>query len=162
MWGRRFWPFPEHLISPRRGLEFTFTSCHVFAVPILSVPGLFYVHADFGLFAWLNLALWSWIIGYFKQSITELGANHNQIYIAELRKNLFSLHNGKSSGPDGILNELLKVETDTTLLCIMRLFNLIINSETVPSQWSSGFIVLSHSWLRTALERKCSVATNIY
>ena len=51
-------PFPEHLISPRRG--FTFTSCHGFAVPILSVPGLFYMDADFGLFAWLSLALlWS-------------------------------------------------------------------------------------------------------
>ena len=48
---------PEHLISPRRG--FTFTSCHGFAVPILSVPGLFYMDADFGLFAWLSLALWS-------------------------------------------------------------------------------------------------------
>ena len=30
-----------------------------FAVPILSVPGLFYLDADFGLFAWLSLALWS-------------------------------------------------------------------------------------------------------
>ena len=60
MWGRRCWPFPEHLISPRRG--FKFTSCHGFAVPILSVPGLFYMDADFGLFAWLSLALWSWLI----------------------------------------------------------------------------------------------------
>ena len=47
-------PLSEHLISPRRG--FTFTSCHGFAVPILSVPGLFYMDADFGLFAWLSLA----------------------------------------------------------------------------------------------------------
>ena len=39
--------------------NYTFTSCHGFAVPILSVPGLFYLDADFGLFAWLSLALWS-------------------------------------------------------------------------------------------------------
>ena len=52
MWGSGCWPFPEHLISPRRG----------FAVPILSVPGLFYMDANFGLFAWLSLALWSWLI----------------------------------------------------------------------------------------------------
>ena len=37
----------------------SFTSCHGFAVPIFSVPGLFYMDADFGLFAWLSLALWS-------------------------------------------------------------------------------------------------------
>ena len=88
----------------------------------------------------------------FKQSITESIANHNQtlikqpildcvISITELRNNLSSLHNGKSPGPDGIFNEMLKAGTDKMLLCIMRLFNLIIHSETVPSQWSSGFIV---------------------
>ena len=51
-------PFRNTLSHPRRG----FTSrlaCHGFAVPILSVPGLLYVGADFGLFAWLGLALWS-------------------------------------------------------------------------------------------------------
>ena len=41
---------------------FIMTPCHGFAVPILSVPGLFYMDADFGLFAWLSLALWSWLI----------------------------------------------------------------------------------------------------
>ena len=52
MWGRRCWPFPEHLISPQRG--FTFTSCHGFAVPILSV-------LDYSISMLILVCLFGWI-----------------------------------------------------------------------------------------------------
>ena len=47
----------------RRSMELFFSFgasvAYVTFLQILSVPGLFYMDADFGLFAWLSLALWS-------------------------------------------------------------------------------------------------------
>ena len=67
-----------------------------------------------------------------------------QISISEIRKATLSLKNGKSRGPDFILNEFLKYGIDNMLHYLHALFNKIFDTGYFPDIWGDGFIVPLH------------------
>lgn len=61
--------------------------------------------------------------------------------IKEISRASCKLKNNKTSGPDGILNEMLKYGQFALLPSLKKLFNLVLESGIYPDQWSEGFIV---------------------
>ena len=61
-----------------------------------------------------------------------LGLNNTplncSISVAEIRKSINSLKNGKSNGPDGISNEMLKISSQFFIEEFVVLFNFILKS----------------------------------
>ena len=51
-----------------------------------------------------------------------------------------NLKSNKSSGLDGIKNEMLKHSQSHMLPCILKLFNLILSTGTYPAKWKTGDI----------------------
>ena len=51
-----------------------------------------------------------------------------------------NLKNNKSSGLDGIKNEMLKHSQSHMLPCIVKLFNFILSSGKYPAKWKTGYI----------------------
>ena len=60
---------------------------------------------------------------------------------SEIEEICLSLKNGKSSGIDSGNNEMLKASLSKLKKCFEILFNLILNVEKFPQQWSTGLIV---------------------
>ena len=50
------------------------------------------------------------------------------------------LKNNKSSGIDNIINEYLKNCPDSVILLIVKLFNLILKTGIIPTDWCKGLI----------------------
>lgn len=50
----------------------------------------------------------------------------------------------KSSGPDKILNEIIKCSSIVTLKSFAKLFNLLLNSGLYPTPWEKSFIIPIH------------------
>ncbi len=55
---------------------------------------------------------------------------------AEIRSAMRKLKNGKASGVDAITAELLKADTQTTIM-----FKVIWDCEDVPKEWKQGIII---------------------
>ena len=53
-----------------------------------------------------------------------------------------NLKNNKSTGLDGIKNEMLKNSQTYLLPCIVKLFNLILSAGVYPQYWKMGYIKL--------------------
>ena len=72
------------------------------------------------------------------------------VRIVERRKNaliiisfffrLEVLKSNKSSGLDQIINEYIKNSPDNVIRLIVKLFNLVLETGVVPSEWGEGFI----------------------
>ena len=62
------------------------------------------------------------------------------IDIDELVTQVKRLKNGKAHGVDLILNEFLKNSSGRLLSCIVKLFNIVLNSGIVPTDWTIGLI----------------------
>ena len=62
----------------------------------------------------------------------------------EIQYSITKLKNNKSSGLDGIRNEMIKSGADILLSCLNKLFNLIFSSGHYPSAWAKGYIFLVH------------------
>ena len=62
----------------------------------------------------------------------------------ELRSHINKLKTGKAEGADRISNELIKYGCDTLLPFLLKLFNSIIKTETVPMSWGVGLICPIH------------------
>ena len=60
---------------------------------------------------------------------------------SDIEKLIKKLKNGKSSGCDNILNEFLKNSPDTIIETITNLFNLVLKTGVVPSNWCVGVII---------------------
>ena len=60
----------------------------------------------------------------------------------EVYDSINSLKNNKTSGPDGILNEMLKCGKYYLVKPIIKLFNLILNKTTVPKEWKKGYLTV--------------------
>ena len=60
--------------------------------------------------------------------------------IEELRKGIKALKNGKASGHDKIVNEMLKASNDMMLLAYVKLFNIILDTGHIPDNWTIGII----------------------
>ena len=58
----------------------------------------------------------------------------------EVKTHMLKLKNNKASGCNGILNEFLKNSSKSMLALITKIFNLIFESGSVPSDWSIGII----------------------
>lgn len=63
-----------------------------------------------------------------------------QITEAELLAKIQALQPKKASGPDGILNEMLKFDDHKFNIAILKLFNLILGVGHFPDLWSEGII----------------------
>ena len=50
------------------------------------------------------------------------------------------MQNNKASGIDNIINEYLKNCPDSVILLIIKLFNLILKTGIIPSDWCKGLI----------------------
>jgi hypothetical protein len=50
----------------------------------------------------------------------------------------------KSSGPDGIINEIFKHSSDATIKALAKLLNLILKTGQYPEQWNKSYLILLH------------------
>jgi hypothetical protein len=67
-----------------------------------------------------------------------------KITLDELEYALSSVKNGKAVGPDGLTTDLLKISKEEGLNAVVDLFNKILESEEIPSQWYDSTIILIH------------------
>ena len=58
----------------------------------------------------------------------------------EVTRQINRLKNGKAHGDDLVLNYFLKCSTKSVLSVIVRLFNIVLESGIVPSEWTIGLI----------------------
>ena len=66
------------------------------------------------------------------------------IIIGEIKSVLKMLKKEKSSGPDGIINEIFKNSSDATIKALAKLFNLILRIGQYPEQWNKSCLILLH------------------
>jgi hypothetical protein len=76
-----------------------------------------------------------------KPNFTELDFRIEKKEILQAMKNL---KNGKTSGPDGLCNEMLKYSTHAMLHVLEKLFNLVLSSGVFPDNWATGYIKPLH------------------
>ena len=61
--------------------------------------------------------------------------------LEEIVQSLRRIRNTKSPGFDNIINEFLKNSHKSVLKLIVSLFNIILNTGRVPTQWCTGIIL---------------------
>ena len=66
------------------------------------------------------------------------------ITCSEVKTVLNKLKMGKASGPDKILNEILKYSKTATLNAYTKLFNIIFKSGCYPKMWEQSYIITIH------------------
>ena len=64
---------------------------------------------------------------------------NSDITIEEITKSLKSMHNSKSGGPDGFVNEILKNNVQEITPVLLKLFNNILHDKEIP--WNTSWIV---------------------
>ena len=62
----------------------------------------------------------------------------------EIKEVLSKLKNGKASGPDKVLYEVIKYSSPITLNSFAKFFNLILELGFYPENWNKSFIILIH------------------
>ncbi|EDO31203.1 predicted protein, partial [Nematostella vectensis] len=62
----------------------------------------------------------------------------------EIEKVVKGLKNNKSSGPDNILNEVIKAISSALLPILVKLFNKILESGEFLTVWARGYLVPIH------------------
>jgi hypothetical protein len=65
---------------------------------------------------------------------------NSNITTEEVLKAAKSLKNGKAGGPDGILNEMLKISFIYSTTAYVNLFNTILKSGIYPELWRGNYI----------------------
>ena len=65
---------------------------------------------------------------------------NNAFTINEIQNHITSLKNNKSPGEDYILNEFIKYCPKELITVIVNLFNIILDTGIIPSQWTIGVI----------------------
>ena len=73
-----------------------------------------------------------------------LGPLDGQITEQEIMAEIKHLKNGKSSGPDNILNELLKSGSCHLLPSLHKLFNAVLSSGQFPTSWATDYLTVLH------------------
>ena len=91
---------------------------------------------------WLNSYLFQIIINH--KSLTENQISNeliNKLFtIDEIRKHIVTLKKNKSPGMDCILNEFIKNCPENLINVIVLLFNMVLESGIIPSDWTVGII----------------------
>ena len=64
---------------------------------------------------------------------------NSEVTTEEVQKAAKDLKYGKASGPDGILNEMLKITCNINTKLLVCFFNAILKSETYPDLWRENF-----------------------
>ncbi len=59
----------------------------------------------------------------------------------EIRKAILRTKSGKAAGPDDILAEALKADTETTVEMLFPLFEKIWEEEDIPADWKEGYLI---------------------
>ena len=72
---------------------------------------------------------------------TELPINCNKPSLAEIKKAIKTLKNGKAAGPDEIPAEAIKADIDTAATILHSLFSKIWEKEELPAEWKEGIII---------------------
>ena len=68
-------------------------------------------------------------------------SNYDEIFtLEEVIQSLRRIRNNKSPGFDSIINELLKNSPKNVLKLVVALFNIILHTGRVPTQWCIGII----------------------
>ena len=65
---------------------------------------------------------------------------NSNITTVEVLKAAKSLKNGKAGGPDGMLNEMLKISCIYNTTAYVNLFNTILKSGIYPELWRGNYI----------------------
>ena len=63
---------------------------------------------------------------------------------SEVRSTIAKTKNGKCPGEDGIHNEYLKLGSDLLIPTITNLFNQILETEEIPTEWKQSIITRLH------------------
>ena len=66
---------------------------------------------------------------------------NDEITMTEVSKTLKSMKNSKSSGPDGMVNEILKDNIPNTVPILTKIFNNIFTNNEDEMSWESSWIV---------------------
>ncbi|CAG4955876.1 unnamed protein product [Colias eurytheme] len=69
-------------------------------------------------------------------------SNTPSILQAEVSKAIDTQKSEKAPGPDGISNEILRYSKEILLPVLTDMFNDILNTETIPQQWTKSHIIL--------------------
>lgn len=69
---------------------------------------------------------------------------YEEFTLDDLERGIHSMKNGKSTGNDNVPIELLKVSDADFRQKILEIFNQILESEEIPSQWTFTKIILIH------------------
>ena len=59
----------------------------------------------------------------------------------EVHTQIQKLKNNKAVGIDNILNEFIKASTFKLIAAITKLFNIVLDSGTIPKEWGIGVLV---------------------
>jgi hypothetical protein len=59
----------------------------------------------------------------------------------EIKKAIFDLKKGKSTGPDRILNEVIKYTNPVMINSYMKIFNVILKTGIYPKSWKESFTI---------------------
>ena len=68
------------------------------------------------------------------------GILNNNFTLIELNKLINKLKNNKASGIDNIINEFLKYSPDSYKHLLLKLFNVILKTGIIPTDWCISFI----------------------
>lgn len=88
---------------------------------------------------------------YSSENIHEMNADFEgdaeeipQILEREVQNAIMSQKNEKAPGTDNITNEMMKARLPETIKRLTNLFNLILDTENIPIQWTTSSIILIH------------------
>ena len=62
----------------------------------------------------------------------------------EVKAAIRHLKNGKATGPDGIISEILKAAEDSLVPFLVKYFNKLFKEGSFPTEWTKAFIVPLH------------------
>ena len=71
----------------------------------------------------------------------EVEIDESEIKITEVREAIRRMKNGKASGADKVVAEMIKADIETSEIELTKLFNHIWQKEEIPNNWKKGIIV---------------------
>jgi len=80
----------------------------------------------------------------YKDFLAENQTTDKPFTVSEIKQCIKALKSNKSPGPDLICNEILKNSSVVTCKAIVKLFNLILDSDKYPYAWRHSFIIPLH------------------
>ncbi len=73
--------------------------------------------------------------------VNECEGEHFVLNPSALRKRIAKIGNNKSTGPDGISGEILKLGGEAMVSYLLRLFEISMNNSCIPRDWKDAIVV---------------------